>query len=66
MNRKQLDIAVPMLYAILIVATVFFFEDAIVPVAVIGAMLMGLYYSIRARGNVGGGRQRNRNRDRSR
>ncbi len=66
MNRQQLDIAVPMLYALLIVVTVFFFEGAIAPVAVIGAMLMGLYYSVRARGNVGGGRGRNRSRGRNR
>lgn len=60
---RQLDIAVPMLYAIVILATVFFFDNAIVPVAVVGAMLIGLYYSVRARGSSGG-RNRNRNWDR--
>lgn len=52
-----------MLYAIVILATVFFFDNAIVPVAVVGAMLIGLYYSVRARGSSGG-RNRNRNWDR--
>jgi len=66
MNRRQLDIPVPMLYAILIVVTVFFFDQALVPVAVIGAMLVGLYYTVRSRGNVGRGRDRQRNRNRNR
>lgn len=61
MNRSQLDVAVPMLYAIALVATVLLFDRALVPVAVIGAMLVGFYYTVRARGNVDGGRNRNLN-----
>lgn len=65
MNRRQLDVAVPLLYAIVVVATVLLFDSAIVPVAVVGAMLVGLYYAVRARGSAGGGRNRNRNRNRN-
>jgi len=66
MNRKQLDVAVPMLYAIAVVVTVLYFDNAIVPVTVVGAMLIGLYYSVRARGASTGGRDRNRRRNRDR
>lgn len=66
MNRRQLNVAVPMVYAILIVATVLLFQDALVPVAVIGAMLVGLYFAVFARGGVEGGRDRQRNRNRDR
>lgn len=62
MNRRQLNTAVPMLYAIIVVATVLLFRDALVPVAVVGAMLVGLYYAVFARGGVEGGRDRQRNR----
>ncbi len=64
-NRRQLDVAVPMLYAIAVVATVLLFDVALVPVAVVGAMLVGLYFTVRARGNMTGGRNRNRNRNRT-
>lgn len=66
MNRRQLDVAVPMLYAIAVVATVLLFDRALVPVAVVGAMLVGLYFTVRARGNMASGRNRNRNRNRNR
>lgn len=66
MTRKQLDIAVPMLYPILIVVAVLYFPGALIGVAVIGAMLVGLYYAVFARGGVEGGRDRQRNRDRNR
>ncbi len=64
MSRRKLDVAVPVLYAIVILVTVFAVDNAIVPVSVVGAMLVGLYYSVRSRGMATGGRNRNRNRNR--
>ena len=49
MNREQLNVAVPMVYGILVVAAALFFRDALVGVAVIGAMLVGLYYAVGGR-----------------
>jgi len=65
MNRQQLSIAVPMLYGILVVAAALFFTSALTGVAVIGGMLVGLYFAVFYRGGAGGsGRQRNRLRNR--
>ncbi len=67
MNRQQLNMAVPMVYGILVVAAALFFSPALVAVAVIGAMLVGLYYAVGARtGGAPTGRDRQRNRNRSR
>ncbi len=65
-TRKQLNTAVPMLYGIAIVVTVLLFKGALVGVAVVGAMLVGLYYAVWGRGGVEGGRERNRERNRNR
>ncbi len=63
MNRQQLKVAVPMVYGILVVACALFFPRALLFVAVIGAMLVGLYYTVSARsGGAAGGRDRQRNR----
>jgi hypothetical protein len=64
-SRRQLNTALPMLYAILVVGAVLFFDKAVVAVAVVGAMLLGLYYAVWGRG-AGPGRDRNRGRDRAR
>lgn len=64
MTRKQLNTAVPMLYAIAIVCAVLFVKGALVGVAVIGAMLVGLYFAVWGRGGDGRGRNRDRQRDR--
>jgi hypothetical protein len=45
-NRRTLDVAVPMVYAIAIVAAVFLGSGPVVTgVAVVGAMLVGLYFA---------------------
>lgn len=62
MNRQQLKVAVPMVYG-MVVACALFFPRALLFVAVIGAMLVGLYYTVSARsGGAAGGRDRQRNR----
>jgi len=57
-KRQQLNVAVPMLYGILVVAAVLFFKSALVGVAVIGGMLVGLYYTVWGRGGQEGRRRR--------
>jgi hypothetical protein len=45
-NRRTLDIAVPMVYAIAVVATVFVGSGtAVAGVAAVGGMLVGLYFA---------------------
>ncbi len=47
MNRRTLDVALPMLYAAIVVATVFIWHGggAVGAVAAIGAVLLGIYYA---------------------
>ena len=47
MNRRTLDIALPMLYAAIIVVTVLVTSSSgvITGVAVVGAMLLAIYYA---------------------
>lgn len=63
MSRQQLNIAIPMLYGIIVVAIALTYSRALTVVAVVGAMLVGLYFTAFARGSAGG-RDRQRNRDR--
>lgn len=66
MDRATMDKAVPFTYALLIIASALFFSDALVAIAVIGALLLGAYYAfIRQRLPAGEGtRDRQRNRQR--
>ncbi|MEP7091978.1 MAG: hypothetical protein ABI776_17890 [Nocardioidaceae bacterium] len=67
MNRKQLDTLLPMLYGLAVVICALWINKALVPVAVIGAILLGIYYAVfRSRMVAGedGGRRRNRIRNR--
>jgi len=65
MSRQQLNVAIPMLYAIIVVAVALTYSRALTVVAVVGAMLVGLYFAAFARGGDGGrNRLRNRNRGR--
>ncbi len=67
MDRRTLDMAVPFTYAVLIIASALFFSDALVAIAVTGALALGAYYSfIRQKLPVteGTGRDRQRNRQR--
>ncbi len=45
MNRRTLDILVPIGYVIAILVTVFFIDGATAAVAAIGALLVGAYYA---------------------
>jgi mannose/fructose/N-acetylgalactosamine-specific phosphotransferase system component IID len=64
MDRRQLDTLLPMLYGLAVVVCVFWVKDALLPVAVIGAFVLGIYYAV-FRGRMaraeGGGRPRRRN-----
>ena len=67
MNRKQLDTLLPMVYGLAVVICALWVDDALLPVAVIGAILLGMYYAVfRSRMVAGesGGRRRNRVRNR--
>ncbi len=65
MDRKMWDTALPMLFALLIVICSLWIKDAVVPVAIVGGILLGIYYAavrpsmIR---NSGEGRERHRDR----
>ena len=62
MDRRQLDTLIPMLFGLAVVVCVFWWKDALVPVAVIGGILVGIYYSVFRRGLARGeGRPRRRN-----
>jgi hypothetical protein len=64
-DRKQLDTLLPMLFGLAVVVAALFVEDALVPVAVIGGILLGIYYAVfRSKMIRGDGvdRQRDRNR----
>lgn len=61
MDRKQLDQLVPMVYALAVMVCALWVKDALTPVAVIGAVLLGIYYAVLRR-RTGEGRPRNRNR----
>ena len=66
MDRRQLDTALPMVYGLAVVVCALWVQGALIPVAVIGAILLGMYYAVfRGRMPVGeGGRRRNRIRNR--
>jgi hypothetical protein len=66
MDRRQLDTAFPMVYGLVVVICALWVHGALIPVAVIGAILLGIYYAVfRSRMIVGeGGRRRNRIRNR--
>jgi hypothetical protein len=67
MDRRQVDTALPMVYGLAVVICALWVHGALIPVAVIGAILLGMYYAVlRTRMVVGegGGRRRNRIRNR--
>ena len=45
MDRRTLDLAVPMVYGALLACSALWFKDALVPIAVVGGMLTGLYWA---------------------
>ena len=45
MDQRTLDVAVPVTYAALVAASAMWFSSALVPVAVVGGVLVGLYWS---------------------
>jgi hypothetical protein len=63
MDRRTLDVGLPMLYALVMVVCSLWAKGAVSPVAIIGAILLGGYYAI-ARPKLveqgGEGRERNR------
>jgi hypothetical protein len=66
-DRKQLDMLVPMLFGLAVVVAALFFDEALLPVAVVGGALVGIYYAVfrsRMLRGEGAGRARNRDRDR--
>ncbi len=46
MNRRTLDVALPMSYAAVVVATVFLAHNAVAGVAAVGGILLGTYYAV--------------------
>jgi hypothetical protein len=67
MDRRQLDTALPMVFGLLVVICALWVHAALIPVAVIGGILLGMYYAVfRSRMVLaeGGGRRRNRIRNR--
>ncbi len=46
MDRHQLDVALPIGYAIALAICSLWIHAAITPVAIIGALLLGLYYAV--------------------
>lgn len=46
MDRRTLDRAVPLVYAALMVASALFFRVALAPIAIFGAFMMAIYYSV--------------------
>ena len=66
MDRKQLDTFLPMVYGLAVVVCALWVHGALIAVAVIGAILLGIYYAV-FRGRMAGpegGRRRNRLRNR--
>jgi hypothetical protein len=64
MDRRQLDTLLPMVYGLAVVVCVFWVGDALIPVAVIGAFVLGIYYAVFRSRMVraeSGGRPRRRN-----
>jgi hypothetical protein len=63
MDRKQVDTFIPMAYGLVVVICALWIHAALLPVVIIGAFLLGIYYAvfrskmIRASGS---GRERNR------
>jgi hypothetical protein len=67
MERKQIDTLLPMLYGLAVVVCALWVSSALLPVTVVGAILIGIYFAVfRSRMSVGGsgGRRRNRLRNR--
>lgn len=67
MDRKQLDTLLPMVFGLLVVICALWVQEALIPVTVIGAILLGIYYAVFRSRMVtaeGGGRRRNRIRNR--
>jgi len=65
MQRRQLDVLIPMTFALLVVVCALWWTEALTFVAVVGAILVGMYWAVFRRGMVeaeGGGRQRDRKR----
>jgi hypothetical protein len=66
MDRRQFDTVIPMVYGLAVVVCALWIHHALVPVAIVGAFLVGIYYAA-FRGRMvraeGGGRQRNRRRN---
>jgi hypothetical protein len=62
MDRRQLDTLLPMVYGLAVVVCALWLQGALLPVAVIGAILLGIYYGVFRSRMVGpgGGRRRNR------
>ncbi len=65
MTSSQLRLLVPSTYAIVVVLTALLFHGTVVTVvAVVGAMLVGLFFSLGVGRPPGAGRNRQRNRNR--
>lgn len=63
--EKRVLAVLPMIYAAAIVLALLTYQPAFIPVAVVGAMLLGAAYVFLSDGNSRG-RPRNRNRNRDR
>ena len=45
MDRRTLDLAVPMVFGALVACSAMWFRDALVPIGVVGGMLTSLHWS---------------------
>ena len=64
MDVRVLHRVAPVVYGVVVVLVALFASDAVAPVAIVGAVLLGLVYVIGAGGRTGG-RQRDRRRRRA-
>lgn len=46
MDRKQLDVVIPVVYGLLVAVCAMWVKGALVPVAMVGGVAVGLYYAV--------------------
>ena len=60
MDRSMLDRAIPLIYGALVALSALFFSDALLPIAIGGALLLGAYYAFLRPRMLGVARDRGR------
>jgi hypothetical protein len=64
MNHQTIRRAAPLIYGLAVLVAVLFAQDALLPVVIVGAVLLGLVYVVTSGAVAGRGRARNRQRNR--